>query len=542
MTNSVLYRLKAIDEASRVIEKVNSKLKETQKQTVLSFQSVQNALKKTSNSLDSLSNDFLKIGAVGSTAIALAGKKIYEFEQQVNAMSAVSGLARNEIQGLVDIAEHLGRTTEHSATQAASAGVNLLRMGFSVKQSGTLMSDALMLATAGQLSMADSAELLGVTIKSYGFDVSESARIIDVFAKASASGNIVVAETQELMSKAGAIAKVSGVDFEYLVSSFVSVRDRGIEAGSASRGISASIARFAKPTKEARKALKSLGVDFNLIKKQGGGFKEIIEALAKAQMNEAQAVSIFGLEHVKTGLALVQATKATNELNKSLKESTGFAQKAQEAYMQGLPGAFKLFTSALEGAILGVGGAGGLTDAMIKMLNIATSVINAFNNASPAVKKLVTAFLVLTTTMLAVGITLKVLAFSISGFSALLVLFKGAVIVLRTALIAWQVINWALAVSLGAVGLSLSPILIGIIAFVGALAGLYVAYKKIKSLITGEEMDIGGDFEALINTVKNFNISNIMQGSVDINVKSEKGVSTEVTNLEGKNMKLGVQN
>jgi len=544
MINTTLYRLKAIDEATKVIKRVSAQLESTRRIAArfsIAFAAMQNSFNTMERNLDGVSNQFVRIGFIGTTALTMAGKKIYEFEQQVNAMSAVSGLARWEIQGLVDTAEELGRITEHSATQAATAGVSLLRMGFNVSEANGLMKQALALATAGQLSMADAAELLGVTIKSYGFNISEAGRIIDVFSKAAASGNITVAESQELMSKAGAIARLSGVDFEYLVSSFVSIRDRGIEAGSAARGISASIAKFAKPTKESQLAIRSLGVDFNKIKKLGGGFKEIIEALGKTQITEAEAVSIFGLEHVKTGLALVSATKATRELNNELMNSVGFAKRAQDAYMQGLPGAFKLFVSALEGAILSVGGDGGLSSAMIAVLNSATSLINIFNNANPSVKQLVTAFLLLTATMLGVGIILKVVAFSIGGLSAILSIFKGAIIAIRGVLVVWQVINWALAASLSAVGVSLSPIIIGIVAFVGALAGIYLAYQKIKSLITGEKMDLGGGFETLVNTVKNFNINNFMQGNVDINVKTQEGVVAEITNIEGKNMKLGVQ-
>lgn len=519
-TTNILYHLKVIDDATKHFDRV----------------------KKSIDKVNNVADKLTSIGAKAGIALTGLGYVVLKFETQMNALSAVSGETTKSLQPLRERIQSLGATTQFSATQVAEASVKLMQMGYNTNQVANLLGDTLKLASAGNLSIAEASALVGTSMKSMGLELDQTTRIVDVYAKAAASGYATVNDFQELISKSGSIAKVTGVNFEDLVASFIAVKDTGVEASIAARGIGAVITRLIKPTGASSKVLESMGINVEKFVKLP--FQEKIQALAKANLTAAGATEIFGLEHLKTGLALVESIKQTEKLTETLKNSNGYAKTAMDAYMNGLPGAFKLFTSAVEGAILKTGDAG-LTGALVRLLNVGTSVLTWFTNLNPAILNIISTSLVLGATMLGVGIALRTVAFAVAGYRIGLIALRGTIIAIRTVSIAWAVVNGILTASFAAMGVAISPILLTIIAVVVALAGLYFAYKKIKGLFSKEKE---GEDDFSLKQIKELqaNITNtsVMKGgaTVDVNLNNNSDAKAEVNNVSSYgNLNLGVQ-
>ncbi|WP_270999095.1 phage tail tape measure protein, partial [Listeria seeligeri] len=88
-----------------------------------------------------------------------------DFESELSNIEAVSGASAAEMTKFKDLAVELGASTKFSATEAAQGITELLKAGVSTTDvlNGGL-SGALSLATAGEIGLADAAEIASTAL------------------------------------------------------------------------------------------------------------------------------------------------------------------------------------------------------------------------------------------------------------------------------------------------------------------------------------------------------------------------------------------
>ena len=343
--------------------------------------------------LDSFAGSAFAIGASLSAAVFQVGRTINTFEEGVNELNAVllnetpENLSRLEQQ-----AKQLGATTSKSATDAVNAQTELARAGLSAQQVLAAAPHTLNLAIAGNLSMADSAQMVGAALKSYRFDAEESGRVTDVFAATASNSAFTVGEIGSALRQVAPIARSFNVPFEQTLAALGTLRSSGLQpeqAGTALRNIMAILTE--KPSGRVQEGFAKLGLTWEEVNAQflkSGDIVGVMRTLQSAGLDGSDALNIFGREGGAAAINLAVMGGAAAELQVKLQAAAGTAEEMSEAQEKGLPGAVKKFKSALEALQLTLG-EGGLKGLMERVLRTITRWILILNDASPAVQKLI---------------------------------------------------------------------------------------------------------------------------------------------------------
>ena len=242
--------------------------------TVLGFEvddkGIKNAkqkIKETRAELDKAANTAAVGGAVLTAALFGVGHSVLGFEKGMNALRAATNATDEDMAMLRKQAKQLGRETSFSASQAADAQTELGKAGYDTIKILETMPGVLALAAAGQLSMKEAAETTTAVMAAFKMEASDSGRVADVLAAAASSAKTTVSEMGFAMSKVAPTAQSLGMELEETASMLATLQNNGLEASIAGTGLKTIMLRLAKPSKEARNAMASLGLSLSEVQK-----------------------------------------------------------------------------------------------------------------------------------------------------------------------------------------------------------------------------------------------------------------------------------
>lgn len=324
-----------------------------------------------------------KVAAVGLAGLATAGlglvagigKAVGEamgFESAMSAVAAVAGGTDADLKRLSDTALQLGQDTTLSgvgATDAARAMRELAAAGLSVDDivRGAALG-ALRLASAGGIDVARAAEIAAMALANFGLEGKDTARVADLFAAAANSSAISVDDIAESMKYVGPIAASMGMDIEDVTAAIAALGNQGIKGTQAGTALRSMMVSLAKPSKEANKIIKELGLSFfnasGEMKDLGGIAEELKTGMAGLtdQQRAAALATLFGNEALTA--ATVLYGEGAEGIAKWLDEVTNGATAAEVGAKRNdnLKGSLEALQSAAETALITFGM--GLTPAL----------------------------------------------------------------------------------------------------------------------------------------------------------------------------------
>jgi Phage-related minor tail protein len=153
--------------------------------------------------------------AVGVGVALTSVNKAMSFEAQLSTIKALTGASADEMKRMSDLALEMGSKTKYSALEAAQGIEELLKAGLTpaAVQSGGLEA-ALNLATAGELELADAAEIMSTALNAYksdGMKAADASNILAGTANASATG---VMDLRHSLAAVSAVASGIGMSFK----------------------------------------------------------------------------------------------------------------------------------------------------------------------------------------------------------------------------------------------------------------------------------------------------------------------------------------
>ena len=374
--------------------------------------------------LDSFAGGAARIGAVVTGALGVVAAKLVTFESAFNELGAVFLTETGEnMAKLRSQAEELGRTTAKSATDAVRAQTELARSGLTLQQVLDATPATLALAVAGQLDMAEAAQLTAAAIQSYGFEADDAGRVTDAFALLAARSAFTVRGIGPAFRQAGALAASAGVDFEQSLAALGVLRTGGLipeQAGTALRNIIAIMSE--DPSDKVAKGFEALGLNFEDFRQrfaETGDIVGLFRTLRTAGLDTTSALAIFGREAGAGAIILANNADKVGELQTALEDSGGAAQAMADRQLVGLPGALELLRSAAEGVVLALGSSG-LTAILTRAAEIATDFARAISEAPEWVQRLISGALLLGPALLGIAAAAKGLSFVLGGLQILM--------------------------------------------------------------------------------------------------------------------------
>ena len=129
------------------------------------------------------------MGTAAAAPFALSARTFASFESQMARVKALTGAQGAEFDKLEKTARRLGSTTVFSASQAAEAMSYFALAGFDVDKILGAIGPTLNLAAAGQIEIAQAADIAAKIMAGMGLSADELTGAVDVMAKAMTTAN-----------------------------------------------------------------------------------------------------------------------------------------------------------------------------------------------------------------------------------------------------------------------------------------------------------------------------------------------------------------
>ncbi|ALW87866.1 phage tail tape measure protein [Deinococcus actinosclerus] len=185
-----------------------------------------------------------------------------------------------------------------------------------------------------------SADALTSILNAYELDATSAARVTDMLWASISAGKVRLGEIAGSLGAVAGQAKSLGVPLEELLGAMALLTTRGIPASTALEYIRSALSNVQKPSEQATKTAKALGIEFNATALKSMGLVKFLDQLGRGVGDNSQALAtligdVGGLQAVigllngglsDTGGILSKVTNSTGELDRATAKLKGTAQ------------------------------------------------------------------------------------------------------------------------------------------------------------------------------------------------------------------------
>jgi len=430
-----------------------------------------------------------------------------DFEKSMNRVAALSGATGEDFDKLRKQAKQLGITTEFSASQAADAMGFLAMAGFDATEIYKAMPSTLRLASAAQLDIGRSADIVSNILTGYRMTTEELENAVDVLTKAFTSSNVDLEMLSETMKYVAPVASGLGMDFEEVTAAIGMLGSAGIQGSMAGTALRSALADMADPMSALNSTALGLGLSFRDVNDNVLPLVDILKQMEDKGIKASDVMALFGKRAGPSMLALLgQGSEALAAFTSNLEKSGGIAEKISEQQMKGLHGELKKLRSAAEGFAIMIADSG-LLEWATQAIGKLTGFIQKLSETSPALLKLITVIILVAA---ALGPLIAVIGFVITSIGTIIGVVSSAIAIIGSLTAAFV----AVVPAIGAILAVSAPFLVFFGALALALIGVGAAvYEIIKHW--DEIKFFFSDFKANMETVLKYIYDSIKFWLVD---------------------------
>ena len=319
--------------------------------------------------------------AIGAAGAAIKGniETAKNFEKSMSQLSSLTGMVGSDLEKLKGYAIELGSSTTLSASQVADAfkmigsqQPQLLASGEALK---AVTKNAITLAEAAGIELADAAKTLSVSINQMGGDSNNAERYINVLAAAAQKGAGDIVWLGEAITKSGTTAKAVGTDYEELVANLEQLAKAGYDASTAGTALRSIIMNLEKQAN-------------NNFKPSVVGLTEAFKNLGEANLSLTEYQEMTGKMFAAQAKALADAAGEAENMKEQI-TGTNIAEEQAKTNTDNLDGSLKSLASAWEGLNLHINSSNGFLRTCVDWLkDVVVWADQAFTAAGRAQKQL----------------------------------------------------------------------------------------------------------------------------------------------------------
>jgi len=283
------------------------------------------------------------------------------FEQTMSRVGAKANATGAQLEQLTKEAERLGSATAFTATQAGEGMEFLALAGFEVNQIIAAMPATLNLAAAGQLELAQAADITAGIMKGMGHGVEDLENDVDILAKAFTSANTNLVQVGEGMVYVGPIARSVEMDIGKITAAIQLLSDAKIQGSMAGTSLRQIIAALTGGIPTAASGLKKLGVVTIDVEGKLLPLADIIDKLNASMADlgsaerTAKVLQMFG-KRAGPGMAamLLEGGAALRAYERQLEDAAGTAQRIADQQLDNVAGSYTKLKSVVTGVWLAI--------------------------------------------------------------------------------------------------------------------------------------------------------------------------------------------
>lgn len=274
-----------------------------------------------------------------------SAKTLREFEQANADLSTILGVNRKDMQGLVDSALALGRSTEYTASQVTQLQTELAKLGFGQGSIMAMQKSVLQFATAVGANLGEAASVAGSTLRAFNLTSADTEDVLATLAVATNNSALSFARIQDSIGTVFPVANAFGLTVKDTTALLGALANAGFDASSAA-------------TATRNIILNLSDASGKLAQRLGGSvrtFDEIFEALIKLRdsgIDLSEALELTDKRSVAAFSAFLSGAESTRELRSSLEDVSGELERIEKERLNTVEGSTKLLKSAWEGLTL----------------------------------------------------------------------------------------------------------------------------------------------------------------------------------------------
>lgn len=223
----------------------------------------------------------------------------------------------------------------YSQTELLAASYDVASAGFIDAAEASQVLEASALGAVGGMSdLGTVSDAVTSVLNAYGLEADKANKIVDGFIQTQNDGKIIVDQYARQIGRIAPTAKSAGISIDELNAAISTVTAQGVPVEQTFTGLNQAIVSILKPTGEAEKIAKKLGIEFNAAALQAKGFGGILEQIAASGATTDQLAKLFGsVEAMKAVFPLINDDLVKfNQNLENQANSSGTALKATEEF------------------------------------------------------------------------------------------------------------------------------------------------------------------------------------------------------------------
>jgi len=339
---------------------------------------------KANRGFDMAGKGALLLGGAVVAGLGLAVSASMKFEKAMSAASAATQQSGAALDDLRDAAMKAGADTQYSATEAADAITEMGKAGVSTADilNGGL-DGALALAAAGQMDVAEAAELGATAMNVFNLKGDQMSHVADLLAAGAGKAQGSVSDMGAALNQSALVANAAGLSIEETAGSLALFASNGLIGSDAGTSFRQMLLHLQAPSGTAQKQMDALGISMYDANGEFIGMTALAEqlqtqmaGLTQAERDKAMA-TIFGADAVRASNILYEAGGEGVAAWTAKVNDAGFAADTAAALTDNLSGDLERLGGAWDTLLitLGQGAQGGMREVVQALEGMVEGVI-----------------------------------------------------------------------------------------------------------------------------------------------------------------------
>lgn len=327
----------------------------------------------------------LAMGSIAAAGVGLAVKKFADFDQAMSNVQAATHESAENMGLLREAALEAGASTVYSATEAAGAIEELAKAGVSTTDilAGGL-DGALDLAAAGNLEVAEAAEIAASALTQFQLKGTDVTHVADLLAAGAGKAQGSVQDLSGALNQSGLVASQMGLSIEETVGGLSAFASAGLVGSDAGTSFRSMLLALNPKSKEAGTLMSDLG--FSAYDSQGDfiGLAAVADELRgslagmSAEQRTATLNTIFGQDAIRAASVIYQQGGEGIQSWIDRTNDSGYAAETAAIRLDNLAGDVEALGGAFDTALIQSGS--GANDMLRTLVQSATEAVDAFGS------------------------------------------------------------------------------------------------------------------------------------------------------------------
>lgn len=301
------------------------------------FRSAQTMSKSTQNMMGSASSA-LKTASVaaGAAVVAVAGtslKAATEYETSLAKVATIADTSKKSLQELSQEVLDISNRTGTAATEINEALYQAISAGADTASANKLVEVSVKAAKAGYTDAATAVDGLTSVLNAYNMKTEESEKLANQFLITQNLGKTTFGDLASSIGKLAPIMKGSNISTEEMLSSLAALTANGIQTSEAVSGMKAAMSNIIKPTADAQKMAKALGLEFNASALSSKGLSGFLEEVKnKTKGNQEIMSKLFGSVEALNAVMALTSEGGMELMSKSMTQMQTNTTQLEDSY------------------------------------------------------------------------------------------------------------------------------------------------------------------------------------------------------------------